>query len=77
MIRITQAALKYKSVTLLIAAGLFVAGLFSWGSLKQELLPDIQFPIVTVISTMNLDPSRRYPAVSSRALSEPPSTPSP
>jgi HAE1 family hydrophobic/amphiphilic exporter-1 len=52
MIRITQAALRYKSVTLLIAAGLFVAGLFSWGSLKQELLPDIQFPIVTVISTM-------------------------
>ncbi len=52
MIRITQAALRYKSVTLLVAAGLFVAGLLSWGNLKQELLPDIQLPIVTIVSAM-------------------------
>jgi len=52
MIRITQAALRYKSVTLLVAAGLFVTGLLSWGNLKQELLPDIQLPIVTIVSTM-------------------------
>jgi HAE1 family hydrophobic/amphiphilic exporter-1 len=52
MIRITQAALRYKSVTLLIAAGLFIAGIVSWGSLKQELLPDIRLPIVTVITAM-------------------------
>lgn len=52
MIRLTQAALRYKSVTLLIATALFVAGLFSWGDLRQELLPEIQLPIVTVVSAM-------------------------
>ena len=36
--------------TLLLAAGLFVAGLLSWGSLKQELLPDVAFPVATVIA---------------------------
>ena len=51
MIRLTQVALRNKSVTLLIAAGLFVAGIVSWGSLQQELLPDIELPIVTVIAT--------------------------
>ncbi|MBX3030081.1 MAG: efflux RND transporter permease subunit [Chloroflexi bacterium] len=52
MIRLTQLALRFKSVTLLIAAALFLMGLVSWGSLRQELLPDIQLPIVTVVSAM-------------------------
>ncbi len=52
MIRLTEFALRYKSVTLLIAAALFLMGLVSWGSLRQELLPDIQLPIVTVVSAM-------------------------
>jgi HAE1 family hydrophobic/amphiphilic exporter-1 len=39
-------------VTVLITLGLLLAGLFSWSSLKQELLPDIQFPLVVVITPM-------------------------
>jgi HAE1 family hydrophobic/amphiphilic exporter-1 len=37
-------------VVVLITLGLLLGGLFSWASLKQELLPDIQFPYVVVIS---------------------------
>ena len=47
---ITRTAVGRRSVTLLLAAGLFVAGLLSWGSLKQELLPDVAFPVATVIA---------------------------
>ncbi len=46
----SRAAVSRRSVTLLIAAGLFVAGILSWGSLKQELVPEVSFPIVTVIA---------------------------
>ena len=47
---ITRTAVGRRSVTLLLATGLFVAGLLSWGSLKQELLPDVAFPVATVIA---------------------------
>ncbi|MEO8246424.1 MAG: efflux RND transporter permease subunit [Chloroflexota bacterium] len=47
---LSRAAVHRRSVTLLLAAGLFVAGLLAWGSLKQELLPDVSFPIATVIA---------------------------
>lgn len=47
---ITRGAVGRRSVTLLLAAGLFVAGLLAWGSLKQELLPDVSFPVATVIA---------------------------
>jgi HAE1 family hydrophobic/amphiphilic exporter-1 len=47
---ITRAAVSRRSVTLLLAAGLFVAGVLAWGSLKQELLPDVSFPVATVIA---------------------------
>src|SRR5262245_12587004 len=46
---ITRAAVDRRSVTLLIAAALFVFGVAAWGSLKQELLPDVSFPVATVI----------------------------
>jgi len=49
---LTRAAVSRRSVTLLIAAGLFVAGILAWGSLKQELLPDVSFPVATVIAPM-------------------------
>jgi len=39
-----------RSVTLLLAAALFIAGISAWGSLQQELLPDISLPIITVIT---------------------------
>jgi hydrophobic/amphiphilic exporter-1 (mainly G- bacteria), HAE1 family len=48
--RLSQLALSKRSVTLLLAAGLFVAGILAWGSLKQELLPDVSFPVVTVVA---------------------------
>ena len=50
MTRLSQLAVSKRSVTLLLAAALFVAGILAWGSLKQELLPDISFPIVTVVA---------------------------
>ena len=47
---LSRAAVHRRSVTLLLAAGLFGAGLLAWGSLKQELLPDVSFPVATVIA---------------------------
>ena len=52
MIRLTQFAVKEKSVIILLAVGVLIAGLFSWNSLRQELLPDIEFPFVTIITPM-------------------------
>jgi len=52
VIRLTQLAVSKRSVTVLITLGLLLAGLFSWSSLKQELLPDIQLPIVVVITPL-------------------------
>lgn len=51
MSRLSQLAVSKRSVTLLLAAALFIAGVSAWGSLKQELLPDIEFPIITVVAT--------------------------
>jgi HAE1 family hydrophobic/amphiphilic exporter-1 len=48
--RLSQLALAQRSVTLLLAVALFIAGISAWGSLKQELLPDIDFPVITVVA---------------------------
>ncbi len=50
MNRITEFAVSRRSVTLLLAAALFVTGIYGWGNLQQELLPDIEFPVITVIA---------------------------
>ena len=50
MSRLSRLAVAKRSVTLLLAAGLFIAGISAWGSLKQELLPDIEFPVITVVA---------------------------
>jgi HAE1 family hydrophobic/amphiphilic exporter-1 len=47
---LTRSAVARRSVTLLLATGLFAAGVLAWGSLKQELLPDVAFPVATVIA---------------------------
>jgi HAE1 family hydrophobic/amphiphilic exporter-1 len=52
MTRLTQLALRQRSVAIMLAVGVFLTGLFSWGQLQQELLPDIQLPFVTVIASM-------------------------
>jgi HAE1 family hydrophobic/amphiphilic exporter-1 len=52
MTRLTELAVRNKSVALLFATALFVGGLVSWGQLRQELLPDIELPIVTVIAAL-------------------------
>jgi len=46
----SRAAVSRRSVTILLAAALFVGGFIAWSSLKQELLPPISFPIATVIA---------------------------
>jgi len=43
-------AVSKRSVTLLLAIALFAGGIVAWGDLKQELLPDIEFPLITVIA---------------------------
>ncbi len=50
MSRLSSLAVSQRSVTLLLAFALFVGGISAWGSLKQELLPDIDFPVITVIA---------------------------
>ena len=50
MSRLSSLAISQRSVVLLLAFALFVAGISAWGSLKQELLPDIDFPVITVVA---------------------------
>ena len=52
MNRLAQFAVAKRSVTLLLAGALFIAGILAWGNLKQELLPDIDFPVITVIAPL-------------------------
>jgi HAE1 family hydrophobic/amphiphilic exporter-1 len=52
MSRLTEFAVREKSVIVLLAVGMLLAGLFSWGQLRQELLPDIELPFVTVITPL-------------------------
>ncbi len=49
---LTRAAVSRRSVTILIAVGLFAFGVVAWGTLKQELLPDVSFPVATVIAPL-------------------------
>ena len=52
MSRLSEFAVAKRSVTLLLAAALFIAGIAAWGNLKQELLPDIELPVITVIAPL-------------------------
>ncbi len=52
MIRLTEFSLRQKSVIILLAIGVFIGGVYSWSTLKQEIIPDIQLPFVMVISPM-------------------------
>jgi HAE1 family hydrophobic/amphiphilic exporter-1 len=52
MSRLSELAIAKRSVTLLLAAALFVSGIVAWGDLKQELLPDIELPVITVIAPL-------------------------
>jgi HAE1 family hydrophobic/amphiphilic exporter-1 len=47
---ISRAAVNRRSVTMLLAFALFGGGLVAWTNLKQELLPDVSFPVATVIA---------------------------
>ncbi|MEO6350891.1 MAG: efflux RND transporter permease subunit [Candidatus Limnocylindrales bacterium] len=50
MSRLSSLALSQRSVVLLLSFALFIAGVSAWGSLKQELLPDIDFPVITIVA---------------------------
>ena len=52
MSRLSELAVAKRSVTLLLAAALFIAGISAWGRLQQELLPDIDFPVITVVAPL-------------------------
>ena len=52
MSRLSELAVAKRSVTLLLAAALFIAGIAAWGNLQQELLPDIELPVITVIAPL-------------------------
>ena len=62
MSRLSAFAVSKRSVTLLLAAALFIAGISAWGGLQQELLPDIEFPVLTVIAP--------YPGASAADVAE-------
>ena len=62
MSRLSELAVSKRSVTLLLAGAMFIAGVSAWGSLKQELLPDIDFPVITVVAP--------YPGVGSGDVAE-------
>ncbi len=47
---ISRAAVSRRTVTLLLAAALFGGGIVAWANLKQELLPDVSFPVATVLA---------------------------
>jgi HAE1 family hydrophobic/amphiphilic exporter-1 len=48
--RLTDLAVKNRSVTILLTVAIMIAGVYSWSTLQQELLPNIDFPLVTVIA---------------------------
>ena len=50
MSRLTELAVSKRSVTLLLAFGVFMAGIFSWGQLNQELVPNVDLPVITVLA---------------------------
>jgi HAE1 family hydrophobic/amphiphilic exporter-1 len=52
MIRLTEFSLKQKSVVILLAISVFLAGAFAWTTLKQELIPEMDLPFVMVITPM-------------------------
>ncbi len=51
MTRLTDLALGARGVTLLLAAAVFAAGVLAWGQLRQELVPDVEFPVMTIVTT--------------------------
>ena len=51
---ITAAAIKRRSVTLLAVAIVLVAGVFTYNSLRVELFPEIDFPLVVVTTSYPL-----------------------
>ncbi len=48
---ITAAAIKRRSVTLLAAVIVLIAGVFTYNSLRVELFPEIDFPLVVVTAS--------------------------
>jgi len=81
--RLADLAVARRSVTLLLAAALFVSGIVAWGDLKQELLPDVHAALagmtqyeIAVPLAIDAEPGKLYRAyVKSRldkvGLSEP------
>jgi len=47
---LTRLAVSKRSVTLLLAVALFGAGVYAWGGLRQELVPDVEFPVLTIVA---------------------------
>jgi len=50
MSRLSALAMSKRSVVILLSVAVLFGGVYAWQSLKQELVPDIEFPIITVIA---------------------------
>jgi HAE1 family hydrophobic/amphiphilic exporter-1 len=48
--RLSAFALSKRSVIILLSVAVLFGGVYAWQSLRQELVPDIEFPIITVIA---------------------------
>ena len=59
---LTRLAVRRSSVTLLLTAAILVFGVFAATQLKQELIPSIDFPVITVITT--------YPGAESQTVAD-------
>ena len=62
MLWLTRQSLKRASITILLAVVLMVAGLIATRSFRQELFPDISFPVVSVVTV--------YPGASAATMDE-------
>ena len=69
MFPLVKLSLRNASVLLLVAIIVAVAGILAARSLKQELLPDIKFPVITVITPFPLASPEVVDAQVSRPLS--------
>jgi len=48
--RLSELALSKRSVVLLLSVSVLFGGVYAWQTLNQELVPDIEFPFITVIA---------------------------
>ena len=60
---LTKISLRNRSIVVLVMIAVVLLGLFGITSLKQELIPDLTFPFLTVVAQPAMEMGRRAVAV--------------